>query len=613
MKINRLHWMILLGLLLQSAWASAWWNDEWAFRKQIQVDVSGLPKTAADGTPVALPVVVRLHTGNFQYFGDMQPDGKDLRFLAADEKTPLNFHIETFDPVGQTALIWVYLPYSAGAVVNGALTLESIWMYYGNALATPAADRKATYGVEYGLVYHFEGQGVPTDAGPYGNEPASANSELLASGYIGQATQFKGNMKIAVNQSPSLTFDPAKGLDLSMWLKVDNAQPEAVIAELAEGADSVQLLIDGLVVYARVKFASGQIETAKVPTLVPGAWQHVGVRLEKEQVSVLLEGKQAAFASVSLPAFSGRLSLGSKLDGGASFIGQMDEVVVRNPALDAAVYQRIVETQSVTGNVVSYGGDEQAGAEGTSEADYFTAIMNSVTLDGWVVIIIMTLMFVMCIYIVVGKLILLSRIRKDNAAFLGDYRKLDPNTPDALDRDDKPADHEMDETPVLQALFGKHDHYQSSTLYKLYHVGMQELTGRIGRSLSAQASGLSPQSIDAIKAALDASMIREQQRLNSGMVMLTISVSGGPFLGLLGTVLGVMMTFAAIALSGEVDINGIAPGVSGALLATVVGLAVAIPALFAYNYLSTHIRDITIDMRVFVDELVARIAEFHRQ
>lgn len=611
MKIKQLHWMILLGLLLQSAWASAWWNDEWAFRKQIQVDVSGLPKTAADGTPVALPVVVRLHAGNFQYFGDMQPDGKDLRFLAADEKTPLNFHVETFDPVGQTALIWVWLPYSDQAVANGALTLETVWMYYGNANATPAADRKGTYGVDYGLVYHFDGQGAPSDAGPYGNEPASYTSELLASGYIGQAAQFKGNMKIAVNQSPSLTFDPAKGLDLSMWLKVDNAQPEAVIAELAEGADSVQLLIDGLTIYARVKFASGQIETAKVPTLVPGAWQHVGVRLEKEQVSVLLEGKQAAFASVSLPAFSGRLSLGSRLDGGASFMGQMDEVIVRNPALDAAVYQRIVETQSVTGNVVSYGGDEQAGAEGGGEADYFTAIMNSVTLDGWIVIILMAAMFVMCIYVVVGKMILLSRIRKDNVAFLEDYRKLDPNTPEALDRTESADD--LADTPVLQALFGKHDHYQSSTLYQLYHVGMQELTGRIGRTLSAQASGLSPQSIDAIKAALDATLVRQQQRLNSKMVMLTISVSGGPFLGLLGTVLGVMMTFAAIALSGEVDINAIAPGVSGALAATVVGLAVAIPALFAYNYLSTIIRDITIDMRVFVDELIARIAEFHRQ
>ena len=69
------------------------------------------------------------------------------------------------------------------------------------------------------------------------------------------------------------------------------------------------------------------------------------------------------------------------------------------------------------------------------------------------------------------------------------------------------------------------------------------------------------------------------------MVLLTIAISGGPFLGLLGTVVGVMITFAAIAAAGDVNINAIAPGISAALLATVAGLAVAIPALFGYNYL----------------------------
>jgi biopolymer transport protein ExbB len=90
-----------------------------------------------------------------------------------------------------------------------------------------------------------------------------------------------------------------------------------------------------------------------------------------------------------------------------------------------------------------------------------------------------------------------------------------------------------------------------------------------------------------------------------------MSVSGGPFLGLLGTVLGVMITFAAIAATGDVNVAAIAPGVAAALAATVAGLAVAIPSLFSYNYLSTRIRDITIDMKVFSDELLAKIAERH--
>ena len=93
------------------------------------------------------------------------------------------------------------------------------------------------------------------------------------------------------------------------------------------------------------------------------------------------------------------------------------------------------------------------------------------------------------------------------------------------------------------------------------------------------------------------------------MVLLTIAISGGPFLGLLGTVVGVMITFAAIAATGDVNINAIAPGIAAALVATVAGLAVAIPALFGYNYLITRIKDLTAEMQVFIDEFVTKLAE----
>src|SRR6202011_2673526 len=99
---------------------------------------------------------------------------------------------------------------------------------------------------------------------------------------------------------------------------------------------------------------------------------------------------------------------------------------------------------------------------------------------------------------------------------------------------------------------------------------------------------------------LDAGLAREQERLNTLMVLLTIAISGGPFLGLLGTVVGVMITFAATAAAGDVNINAIAPGISAALLATVAGLAVAIPALFGYNYFTVRIRDTYVDMQVFI-------------
>ena len=90
-----------------------------------------------------------------------------------------------------------------------------------------------------------------------------------------------------------------------------------------------------------------------------------------------------------------------------------------------------------------------------------------------------------------------------------------------------------------------------------------------------------------------------------------IAISGGPFLGLLGTVVGVMITFAAIAAAGDVNVNAIAPGIAAALLATVAGLGVAIPSLFGYNYLAARIKTLSADMQIFVDEFVTRAAESH--
>jgi biopolymer transport protein ExbB len=149
--------------------------------------------------------------------------------------------------------------------------------------------------------------------------------------------------------------------------------------------------------------------------------------------------------------------------------------------------------------------------------------------------------------------------------------------------------------------------FQDSSLYRLYRAGLVELTKRdVGREGRPPLSGAS---IDAVKAAIDADSVREGYRLNAQMVLLTIAISGGPFLGLLGTVIGVMITFAAIAAAGDVNVNAIAPGIAAALLATVAGLSVAIPALFGYNYLASRIKTISSDMQIFVDEFVTRVAE----
>jgi biopolymer transport protein ExbB len=218
------------------------------------------------------------------------------------------------------------------------------------------------------------------------------------------------------------------------------------------------------------------------------------------------------------------------------------------------------------------------------------------------------------------KTFYLNRVQRGNARFLVEFHKLSADfaaletraaaAEAAADPDGKGAKNGKDSDPFAAGDV-EDSEYGNSTLWRLYHHGMRETLKRLeGQGVGAdRARILSAQSIEAIRATMDGSLTRMTQRLNSQMVWLTISISGGPFLGLLGTVVGVMITFAAIAASGEVNINAIAPGTAAALVATVFGLGVAIPCLFGYNYLNTRVKEIGVDMRVFVDEFVTRIAE----
>jgi biopolymer transport protein ExbB len=203
------------------------------------------------------------------------------------------------------------------------------------------------------------------------------------------------------------------------------------------------------------------------------------------------------------------------------------------------------------------------------------------------------------------KGVFLARVAGGNRNFLSEFRKLQDD-PAALEKKlgGGVADDELGSLDE-GSTFGV------STLWPLYHHGMRETMKRFeGQAAGAdRVRSLSAQSIEAIRASLDASLTRLSQRLSSQMVWLTIAIAGGPFLGLLGTVVGVMITFAAIAASGDVNVNAIAPGIAAALVATVAGLGVAIPCLFGYNYLNTRVKEIHADMRVFCDEFVARIAE----
>jgi len=108
-----------------------------------------------------------------------------------------------------------------------------------------------------------------------------------------------------------------------------------------------------------------------------------------------------------------------------------------------------------------------------------------------------------------------------------------------------------------------------------------------------------------VENALQRGVSRTMVKYEDKMVILSSLVSGGPFLGLLGTVWGVMDAFSGIAQAGQASLAAMAPGVSGALITTVVGLLVAIPAMFGYNFLTTYTRSFIVETENFAAECAA--------
>lgn len=540
--------------------AHAWWNADWTARKKIQIEAGPLQL----GAPVAnAPVLVRLHTGNFP-FAEADIDGKDLRFIAEDDQTPLDFHVESFDGLNELALVWVKLPAVSGT--PGA----HFWMYYGNDRAPAASNSKAVYDAAHVAVVHFaEKDAAFVDSSGYARAVSNTGVTVSGTGVSNGAGAFDGSARLTLAADPSLRVSPA-GFTFSAWVK-PAAPASGVLYAQQDGA--FQILTDGAEVWA----AAGGAATGR-GALAAGVWNHVAVTVGAETI-VYVNGQEAGRMPTPAGPFGGDAIIG------AGFQGELDAIQLSSTARSAEWVRLAVQAQGDTGTLVQVGADAESG-DGDDGVSYLGILLGAVTLDGWIVIVILMVMMVISFFVMFAKGFVLSRTDSANKKFQKVF---------------------ADAGPDLLAIEVPSQDGQNASLGRLFATASSELRKRVGTS--GAPAVLSSQSIDAIRASLDAVMVRENARLNSQMVLLTIAISGGPFLGLLGTVVGVMITFAAIAAVGDVNVNSIAPGIAAALVATVAGLAVAIPALFGYNYLASRVKNISADMAVFADELVSRIAE----
>jgi biopolymer transport protein ExbB/TolQ len=145
-------------------------------------------------------------------------------------------------------------------------------------------------------------------------------------------------------------------------------------------------------------------------------------------------------------------------------------------------------------------------------------------------------------------------------------------------------------------------------LFMVYQEGCRELDTRLKNAAGdGRKRFVSLKAMEHVKRTLENMVAQQSLKLESGLILLAIAVSGAPFLGLLGTVWGVMSAFSYVALKGRADLATMAPGVAAALVTTVAGLLVAIPSMFGYNWLVHNLRVLTVELDNFAQELVSKI------
>jgi biopolymer transport protein TolQ len=184
----------------------------------------------------------------------------------------------------------------------------------------------------------------------------------------------------------------------------------------------------------------------------------------------------------------------------------------------------------------------------------------------------------------------------------------------------------------LHLFINNYEAPEDCPLYNIYRLGAEEVSAQFARAGQGRtqfngggyktfgggtATALAEPEVavaqrpalntESLRSTLGRAIDKEVIKLESHISILSTAVTAGPFMGLLGAAWGVMSVFASMGVSGSVRIGAVAPGISAALLATVVGLLVAVPSLFAYNWLAARIRHQTMEMEHFADEFMSAV------
>jgi biopolymer transport protein ExbB/TolQ len=226
-----------------------------------------------------------------------------------------------------------------------------------------------------------------------------------------------------------------------------------------------------------------------------------------------------------------------------------------------------------------------AAAPGKPSDVELSFIWNKSTAEAKIIILLLVVFSIFSWSIMVAKAVQMRRAKKLNRLFDAEFRK---------------------QQGVLE-IYDRRVNVDDCPLFVVYQEGCKEVDTRLKLPEGGRRQLLSIKSMEHIKRTLEGAVASQSLRLESGLIMLALAVSGAPFLGLLGTVWGVMSAFSYVAMAGRADLATMAPGVAAALITTVAGLLVAIPSMFGYNWLVHNLRVLTVELDNFAQELVSKL------
>ena len=160
---------------------------------------------------------------------------------------------------------------------------------------------------------------------------------------------------------------------------------------------------------------------------------------------------------------------------------------------------------------------------------------------------------------------------------------------------------------ALSGLYTVAQRLDSSTLARLYEHGYREITAFRQRVEKAPVADARERLMDALGRTLERIFNQQTQILEHRLPLLATVSSSAPYVGLFGTVLGIIGAFHDIGATGVTSLAVVAPGISEALIATAAGLATAIPALIAYNAFRNRVRDANAAMKNFALDITNRM------